>query len=124
MEQLFIKSIKTTRVRILNLEELDVPRIKVTINSNTNKVNNDSKNSYFTGHYNALLEKEEETDESRTFFVDYEIYVEFTCSDPKATSETIVRLTTAEIYPHLRAGVASVMAAASIQPLILPPIIE
>lgn len=124
MERLQITSIRTTKVNIINLEELDTPRVKATINRNTKKITNDDTNSYFSGHYNAVLEKEDETDANRTFWVDYEIYVEFTCNNPEATPESIVPFTTAEIYPHLRAGVAAIMGAASIQPLILPPIIE
>lgn len=124
MEQLYIKSIRTTNVRIINLEELDVPRVKATINRNTKKTGNDSTNSYFSGHYNAVLEKEDESDDNRTFLVDYEIHVEFTYTNPDATPESLASLTTAEIYPHLRAGIASIMGAASIQPMILPPVVE
>lgn len=121
MDKLSLNSLKTTRVNILNLVDYDNIHIMVTINRNTKKVSMDSENSFFSGDYTATMVRSDETDENRTFLVEYSLHADFTCNNPQATPETIVALTTAEIYPHLRSGISAIMGASGMQTVLLPP---
>lgn len=121
MDKLTITSLTTTRVNILNLKEYDNIQLHVTINRNTTKVSADSDNSYFSGDYTATMIRTDETPENRTFLVEYSVHANFICNNPQATPESIVSLTTAEIYPHLRSGVSAIMGASGIHPILLPP---
>lgn len=124
MDKLVITSLITTHVNILNLQEYENIHINVTVNRNTTKKTQDELKSYFSGDYKVMMIRTDEPDDKRTFLIEYVIHAEFECNNPDATPESIVHLTTAEIYPHLRSGVSAVMGAAGIQPIILPPAVQ
>lgn len=121
MDRLSLTSLKTTKVNILNLVDYDNIHLNVTINRNTKKTSSNSENSFFSGEYTVTMVRSDETDEKRTFLVEYSLRADFTCNNPQATPETIVALITAEMYPHLRSGISAIMGAAGIQPILLPP---
>ncbi len=124
MENLVITQLRTTKVSIVNLEDFDNVTLNVEIDRNTHKINSDDKHSYFCGNYTATIFRADETDKNRTFSLEINIFVKFYTHDPRMTIYDTKDLITIAIIPHLRAGIASVMGASGIHPILIPEVID
>nr|WP_298053368.1 hypothetical protein [uncultured Lachnoanaerobaculum sp.] len=124
MEKLVITQLKTTKVSIVNIEEAYDVALNVEINRSTHKITSDDKFSYFYGEYTVNIVRSDETNDNRTFSLEYNVSANFYTHDPSMDIKDVTDLITVSIAPHLRAGIASLMGACGLQPILIPELFE
>lgn len=118
-----LDSVETTESFIINKRVLNKDQMKLTISRRYEKNNNDPHK--YAGTCSAELKLISELSQdmlNSTFYVKVTIVGNFTCDAPaeEITHDSLNTAVVLELYPHLRATMASVMASAGMTPYLIP----
>lgn len=117
---LILTNIVTREATIINQKAPVVDeKMKLEINRKV-RTNKDGYSCLFSTY---LFKASEEDNSEKTYFVKYVLEAEFKGLLTDAPIESVHEAITQSLYPHIRAGIASIMSAAGMEAILLSSII-
>lgn len=120
MQALLLKGLRTTDVQIRNRTTLDDnDELRLTIKRKVTNRSEESSSTYLC-KLKVVVTKKNMPEEDNSFLISVEVIALLEYEIPNTPFENIQEPALQEIYPHLRAIIASVTAAAGMHDILIP----
>lgn len=120
MQTSLLKGLRTTDVQIRNRVSPDEDAsLSITIKKKVTP-REDENCSAFLCRLQAIVTQESGSEDNSDFMVSVEVVASLKYEIPNTSFEELQNSALQEIYPHLRAIISSAMAAAGMNPILIP----
>lgn len=116
-----VQQLCTLEARVINVNPPSGEPLHININRNIRKLEDATFSCVLTA---SIYREADEKNENKDFLVKYSVNALVACSDATASADDIQEEVTRELYPHIRASIASIMGASGVEPILLPPILK